>query len=234
MMRRYALVGLFALAFGCGAAFAQEDEIIVTGSRLARFEGFQVPQIFMVRRADFALVTLEVRSDTRDLSQRRGEMREALRGLHARANAGQVSLALVDESVGIVREFTVASAEELIRADRRPDTSVLAIRLRTPVAPNDTLDTINRRVSTFVAAAPKPGRIEMESGDIQLSLVNPQQYRDPLLAAITADGRRIAGMLGQDYGMSLSGLERQIAWQRSGELELTMFIPYALSASAQP
>jgi hypothetical protein len=224
---------LAAIASAVFAAPAAAQEIVVTGTRLAQYESLQIPHVFMTRRADFAIFSLVVRSDTRDESERLGELREALRGLQSRARDGAVTLALVDDDVGIVRAFTMAGAEELIRADHRPDSSMIVIRLRTPVRENDSLDDITARIESFVEAAPKPGRVEMETGEMELTLVSPQQYRDPLLTQITADGRAVAEMLGQGYGIQLSGLERQIAWQRSGELELTLFIPYALGAGPQ-
>lgn len=227
----FAAVAMAILAF---AAPVAAQEIVVTGARLARFEGLQTPHVSMTRRADYAIFSLVVRSDTRDEAARRQELRDALRGLQSRAREGAVTLALVDESVGIVREFTLAGAEELIRPDRRADTSMLTIRLRTPVGERDNLDAIAARIDAFIRQAPKPGRVEMEKGAMELTLVNPQQYRDPLLRQITEDGRRVAAMLGEGYGVELSGLERQIAWQRSGELELTLFLPYALSAAPQP
>jgi hypothetical protein len=232
-MRAQFLVGLASVIF-VFANTAAAQEIIVTGARMERYESLQIPNVFMTRRADNAIFSLVVRSDTRDLSQRTGELREALRGLQSRARNGAVSLALVDEDVGIVRDFTMAGAEELIRADRRPDTSMLTIRVRTPVGENDSLDDITQRIESFVENAPKPGRVEMETGDMELTLVSPQQYREPLLTQIVADGRRVSEMLGAGYGIRVDGLERQIAWQRSGELELTLFIPYALSAAPQP
>ncbi len=54
----------------------------------------------------------------------------------------------------------------------------------------------------------KPGRVEMEAGDTQLVLTNPEQYREPLLRDVTADGRAIAAALGPGYGVEVSGLER--------------------------
>lgn len=211
-------------------ALAQEDEIVVTGTRLNAFAGYAIPHIFLKRRADFAIVELEVRSDTRDFSARREEMRQALRNLQNRAGGG-ISLALVDDDAGIVRPFTMAAAEELIRGDRRPDTSVLTIRLRTPVGADDNLEGIHRRIEQFVEAAPKPGRVEMETGGTELTLLNPEQYRAPLLRDMIVDGRATADALGSGYGVQLQGLERQVAWHRTGDLELTLFIPYALSAA---
>ncbi len=218
-----------------GPVAAQEgqDEIIVTAQmRTSVYEAFLVPHVTMKRRADFVIVELEVSSDTRDASNRFDEMRQALRSLDARARGGPVTLALTDDEVGVVRPFTMGAAEELFRADRRVDTSVVTIRLRTPVGGADTLETINARMARFVEAAAKPGRVEMALGDAELTLIDPEQYREPMLADIAADGRRIAAMLGTGYGVGLSGLENQVAWRRTGDLELTLFLPYKLEALA--
>ncbi|MES1201985.1 MAG: hypothetical protein ABUS57_11125 [Pseudomonadota bacterium] len=220
-----------AAAMFVAPAWAQDDEIVVTGARASAFESLAVPHVFMKHRPDSVIVELEVRSDTRDKSQRLDEIRQALRGLDGHASATGVSLALVDDDEGVVRPFTMATAEELITADRRADTSTITISVRTPVSATDTLDTVHARINRFVAQAAKPGRIEMETGDTQLVLNNPEQYREPLLRDVTADGRAVAAALGAGYGVEVSGLERQVAWKRTGYLELTLFVPYSLSVS---
>lgn len=231
---RHGLLAIAAVIAVASPAWAQDDEIVVTAQRrLSAFEALATPHVYMKRRADFVIVSLEVRSDTRDFNPRRDEMRQGLRNLEARANGSAISLAIVDDDAGIVRPFSMAAAEELVRADRRPDTSVVTIRLRTQVSANDTLDAINARIERFVEATPKPGRVEMETGAVGLTLVNPEQYREPLLRDIAADGRHIADMLGAGYGVEMTGLERQVAWHRSGDLELTLFLSYGLSASRQ-
>lgn len=228
-------VWAFALAAlvcaGAAPAMAQEEAIIVTGTRIEAFESFQMPHIHMERRADSVIVELSVRSDTRDLSQRTGEMRDALRGLQSRAQNGAVALAIADDEAGIVRAFSMAAAEELIRGDHRPDTSFISIQLRTPVSADDTLEAVQARIERFVEAAAKPGRIEMETGEVNLVLNNPEQYRIPLVRDIAGDGRNIAAMLGPEYGVHVSGLERQVAWRRTGDLELTLFLPYSLNVA---
>lgn len=176
-MKAILICAALALSGVSTAALAQEGEIVVTSQRRASaFEDLSIPHVYLKRRADFAIVSLEVRSDTRDFTARRDEIREALRDLQSRARA-EITLALVDDEAGIVRPFSMGAAEELIRADRRPDTSLLTIRLRTPVSANDTLEQIHRRIEAFVTSAPKPGRVEMETGDTELTLVNPEQYR---------------------------------------------------------
>jgi hypothetical protein len=232
MLRRIVLAAALAACVVAPASAQDEEEaIVVTGSRIAGlgYDSLTLPHITMRRRADSVVVDLVVRNDTRDAAQRLSEMREALRALQGRARAGGVTLALVDPTAGIVRPFRLDIAEAAIRSDQRPDTSTISIHLRTQVSETDTLDSINERVRAFVAAAPRPGRVELLSGAVNLVLNNPEQYHASLVQQITGDGRSIADALGAGYGVTVTGIERQVAWRRTGELELTLFVPYTLS-----
>ncbi|MGH6952070.1 MAG: hypothetical protein ACREH4_14500 [Vitreimonas sp.] len=216
-------------------AFAQEadEAVVVTGARMVRqdFEAIQampMPHVTLRKRADSVVVDLFVRNDTRDAGQRAAEMRQALRGLEARARTGGVTLALVDATSGIVRPFSMEIAERSIGSGGQPDTSMIAIHLRTSVRDGDSLDTINERIGSFVTTAPHPGRTEMTPGAVNLVLNNPEQYHAALVTAIAGEGRAVASQLGDAYGVSITGIERQVAWRRTGELELTLFLPYTL------
>lgn len=211
-----------------GAPVAAQTEIVVTGARYDPYQELMPPHVTLMRRADYALVTLEVRSDTRDLSQRLSEMRNALAGLEGRARGGSVTLALIDGDTEQLRPFSVAAAQELIVNGQRPETSRVTISLRTPVAAGDTLDAIHDRFTRFVAAAPKPGRIEMETHGLDLTLVDPEQYRSALIAEIGADGRRLSESLGDAYGVRIGAMEQRVVWRRVGDLDLTLFIPYTM------
>ncbi|MEZ5956733.1 MAG: hypothetical protein R3C27_05910 [Hyphomonadaceae bacterium] len=215
------------------AAQDAEEAVVVTGTRLARSDvqamaEMAMPHITLRKRADSVVVDLYVRNDTRDAAARASEMRQALRGLEARARAGGVTLALIDATSGIVRPFSLEIAERSIGSGGAPDTSMLAIHLRTNVQANDTLDSINERIRAFVSAAPHPGRTELTPGTVNLVLNNPEQYHAPLVAAISTEGRSITEQLGSGYGVTVTGLERQVSWRRTGELELTLFLPYTL------
>ena len=224
-------LGLFLMLGLRSAALAQEDEeIIVTGSRLAAYDRLVVPQVWMVRRADFAVVDVEIRCDTRDESQRLAELRQALRGLQERSRPDAVTLALRDEDNEIVRAFSIAAADDLYQRGPRADTTRLTVLLRTPIAANDTLETVRARIDRFLAAAPKPGRVEMEAEDLALSMVNPNQYRRQLLTAVIEDARVVSRSFGADYAPSVGGLESQVAWKRTGDLDLTLFLPYTIVA----
>lgn len=237
MFRRMLMIATLAACLAAPATAqdsGEEEAIVVTGSRFASQAGYEaipMPHVTMRKRADSVIVDLVVRNDTRDAAQRAAEMRQALRGLEARARAGGVTLALVDATSGIVRPFSMEIAERSMGGGGAPDTSMISIHLRTNVQQGDTLDGINARIRAFVAAAPRPGRVEMNSGAINLVLNNPEQYHAPLVAAITAEGRTVAGQLGDGYGVTVTGLERQVVWRRTGELELTLFLPYTLMAT---
>jgi hypothetical protein len=227
----FAVTALIALAWS-GAAAAQDEEIVVTASRrAASYESLVPPTISLKERADFAIVSLEINNDTRDMSQRMGEVREALRGLMSRTRSGGITLAIVDDDVGIVRPFSLPAAEDLIRAGRRTDTSSITIRLRTAIGDDDTLEAVLARFESFVDDASKPGRTEMDVGELQLTMVNVDRFREPLLIAIAQDGRRTAELFGSGYAVSVTGLENQVAWLRTADLQLTLFIPYDLSVT---
>ncbi len=212
----------------------EEDAIVVTGARLARnaaMAELPMPHVTLRRRADSVVVDLYVRNDTRDATQRASEMRQALRGLESRARAGGVTLALIDATSGVVRPFSMEIAERSISNGGAADTSAITIHLRTNVQARDTIDVINERIRAFVSSAPHPGRTELTPGAVNLVLNNPGQYHAPLVTAISAEGRAVTDQLGAGYGVTITGLEQQVSWRRTGELELTLFLPYTLMVS---
>lgn len=220
-----------------GVASAQEfneiSNVVVTASRYAeRYESVSIPHVAIKRRADFATRSLTVISDTRDYSDRMSELRAALSGLQRQASR-DMALGVMREEAGEsgdtrVRSFTIEIAMSAVRNGPRPDTSQVLIVVRTPVAPDDTLDTIERRFNAFIAAAPKPDRIEVLPGGFDLVLIDPAQYRGPIVEAIAADANRAMAALGDGYGARLESLENAVAWRRAGDLELSLFIPYRL------
>ena len=225
-----------ALAFAAAVpALAQDsggdEEIVVTGSRLAYYSSIAVPHVFVTRRADFAIVEVDLRNDTRAADMRRGELVEALNRLQTAAAAVSMTLALVDDDNGIVRRFSLAGARQLMESGARADTTQLEIRIRTAVAPGDTLESIHDRVERFVSALPKPGRVEMSVGRTDLTMVNLEQYRDGMVRAILAEGRALAVQVGGAQQVSVGGLESQVAFHRTGDMDLVLFLPYALSLS---
>jgi hypothetical protein len=75
----------------------------------------------------------------------------------------------------------------------------------------------------------------MRVGQTDLSMVNLEQYRAGMLRDIMAEGRDLSRVLGGG-GVQLGGLESQVAFQRTGDLDLVLFLPYELRVdlAAQP
>ena len=236
MLRAFVLCAALALTTAA-PAWAQDEEeyIVVTASRYReRYEDFATPHIAITRRADSAALSLTISSDTRDAATRRTELSEALRGV-ARLGNSAVTLGILqedeeDEGEGRTRivRFSVEAAMGLLRPGGRADTSQVTIILRTPVRAEDTLESVEERLEAFSEDAPTPGRIEYFTGDLELVLINPPQYRAPVIAAITADANTIVRGLGAGYGVRLEGLESPVAWKRAGDLDLRLFVPYRM------
>jgi hypothetical protein len=232
------LVALALIIVGLSAPAAAQDEpaeeIVVTASRYREaYENFTIPHVSYVRRADFAVQQVTIASDTREAQQRLGELRQALQSLtrYADRNA-RVSVALIEEDSeggqARVVAFTVEKAMESLRPAGRPDTSAVTVSVRTRIAAGDDVDDVNARLAQFVGTIPRPGRVEVSSGGLQLTLNDPQQYRPQIITAIAADVAQISGSLGAGYGARLEGLESPIAWRRAGDLDLRLFIPYRM------
>lgn len=232
MRRSAAAFALSVLAvLACAnAAHAQEagEEIVVTATRYEdEYEDFKVPHVSILRRADGITTTLSITSDTRDGELRRGEVRSALREVERRARGGAVTLAVVDDDV--VLPFSLGAAETSIRGTNRPDTSQVTLILRTAITPGDTMESAMSRFERFEDNLPRNGRIEYAiDSDPDLTLINPGQYRGAIIAAISTDVNAVTHSLGAGYAARIEGLEQQVAWRRTGDLELRLFIPYRL------
>ncbi len=204
------------------------DEIIVTGSRAIEWDPDDVPVIQLERRADNLIVAVRVVNDTREATGRRDEITRTLRAM-ARAAAGREDIDLSIEDDGTLVPLTEAMVATLtLGVDHgRSDTSVASLVVKTPIREGDTLDAASERIEDFVEDIAPVGRSVADiSGDWQLSVINPAQYRAPILAAIAADARATAATFGEGYAVKVEGMSNRVTWRQSGPLDLSLFIPY--------
>jgi hypothetical protein len=230
MLRKFIVGAAFAVAI-VTPAFAQEEEIVVTGARLERYESLVLPAITMTRRADAVLATANIWSDSRDQALRTREIRATLEDMARRARASDVTISLMQDDA--LRPFTVDLAMRLLGYGGRADSSQVTVQLRTATrGADDTLDAARGRFTQFVDSISENGRasVDFDEDELQLTVVDLTQYRAPLLQAIVTDGRTVAAAMGEGYRPEISGLESPIAFRRSGDLDLTLFIAYALRA----
>ncbi|HTQ15443.1 MAG TPA: hypothetical protein VMH86_16355 [Rhizomicrobium sp.] len=206
-------------------AFAQVEEVVVTGSRM--YEGPNAPNVTIVKRADHLITTLRITCDTRDDDQRREEIKTTLRGMMRAAAASRtISLGQGD---GVLVPLEESAFDDMIEPDSRPDTSRLYVVIKTTISADDTFATATRRIKDFIAAVPRAGRVEVLRDDRwDLTLIGPEQYREVLIRKIVEDASRTAALFGASDGAAIDGLERPVAWYQKGPLDLALYIPYSL------
>lgn len=174
------LVALFIAAgiSAPAAALQAEDTIVVTGSRIERYEDDLVPHIHLIRQADAISVRLRVVCDTRDRGQRVRELRDTLRNLIQTSNRDQsVDVGVLIEQSEFGNEVIVDFDESMVETIQasagygRTDVSQVTIMATTPIRDTDTVDLAADRISDFVNAIRVVGRTEvLNTGDWVLTV----------------------------------------------------------------
>ncbi len=211
-------------------AWAQMDEIVVTGSRIVSNTGNTVtspPGIFYERKGDFLLLEVKVENDSREFGTRLEELTKTVEGIiEAAEDEPEISLSLLDDS--FVRPLSIASFEEGIYGGPRPDTSVATLQVKTDI-PENVEDSFRlaTKLGKFVDGLEEVGRTTItNSDDISVSVVNPYQYRETVMAMVLTEIKDIKDALGPEYRVILRGLDKELNWVRSGDLNLAFTLPY--------
>lgn len=228
-MRHFAAaLALSVIAAPLLAQDLQQQEIVVTGSRIDQEDySDRQPAVGLRRKADFLVQQVTIRGDTRDADQREKEIRAMLRRAIEMAARSEVELAQGDY---ILTRLTIETASEIeLQNDRRPDSQQIIFLVKAPLA-SQTIEQAQVAIRRFIETVPETGRAQMdEMGDATLSVVGPDSYRDQIIAAVAADAKRQAAVVGSDYAVELTGLNMPVQWSRSGPGEVLLFIPYELS-----
>jgi hypothetical protein len=232
------IAGALALALTT-PAFAQQttvEEIVVTGTRMTDWDPDDIPVIQLARRADNLIVEVRVVNDTREEAGRRTELTQTLRSM-ARSAAARPDIDLSVETDGVLVPFTedMVSTLTLGGDGVRTDTSVAVFVVKTPIRADDTLDAASERIEDFVESVQETGRSLADiTGEWQLSIVDPPQYRPTILGLIAADARITASTFGDGYAVQVEGMSNRVTWRQSGPLELSLFIPYDMTVTPRP
>jgi hypothetical protein len=217
--------GFAALLLLSTGAVAQTEteEVVVTGARAYEGEA----SVFIVKRADHLITKVRVTCDTRELSQRRDELKATLRNMIAEAKRSQtISLGLGDTVLG---DLTESNFDEIIVPDSRADTSQAFVIIKTSISPTDTYNSATARIKSFIDKTEKVGRSEiLREENWELTLIGPEQYRNALITQIVAQSQKTAELFGTGYGISVDGLEHTVMWYQKGPLDLALYIPYSL------
>jgi hypothetical protein len=231
---------LAAASLAAGVAAAQTiGELVVTAERRndsgAAVAAAPAPHVVVFRRADNLVVEAQVDCDTRDEKDRLNEMKSTLRNMIAAAAASGGQIELGVESDNVILPLKPEALDTMLSPGDRDDTTTATIVVKTHVSATDTFEGASARIEAFVHKTQVVGRAQVtRHGDWQLTLVTPRQYRPQIIAAIAADAADTSHAFGAGYGVELEGLERPVAWARSGPLDLALYIPYSLKIEPLP
>ena len=206
-------------------ALAQEmEEIMVTGSAVSG----SLPGEHLRRNADNLLLAVKIVNDSREKEQREDEIYRTLSGALAESKKnGRIALSTVTDS-GFVIPLTQANYRIELSAGDRPDTSQAYFRAKLPV-PRDVDDgeALVLELKRFISGLKMVGRTQVfVDQDVEVSIVNPQQYRGEVLRLFAKDVREVTSALGPDYRVVVNGIDKPVEWARSGSLGVAIYIPY--------
>lgn len=203
--------------------FAQ-DEIVVTGTRIDN----SIPGIFLEKRGDFLLLEARVENDSRELSTRLKEIKATLDKFKAAAEENpEITLGIVDES-DFVRPLSESNFSDSISYGSRPDTSVATLKVKTEI-PENVIDSykLAQMLSEFVDSIEEEDRTKITTYDeISVSVVDPFQYRVQVIKQVVDEVKLVTNGLGPEYRAIITGLDKELKWVRSGDLNLAFYLPY--------
>ena len=234
-MRRLICLALLTFAQAAPAQDFSESEIIVTGARREADDYDEsVPAIGLRRAADFAIQAVTVVGDTRDQQKRRDEIFAMIRG--AIALAGRTPGIELATGEMIVEPLGLANYRNLdLTSDGRPDTDRAGFLVKTRLGAGTDAKAALDRIAAFIKAVPTVGRAEMRaSGDLTLSVIGPDQYRQRIVELVAADARETAAKLGPDYAVQATGLDRPVEWSRASLTDVFLYLPYKYTVLPRP
>lgn len=240
-MRYILSLALSLIVFPLTSNAQFNDEIIVTGSRITSGSDYEQPHVVMKRRPDNVILSVSVICDTRDAKKRLEELEATMINVVNTARTmPEIELGTLIEredddgnEITFVKPYHQAKFGDYVTSGYRADTSAVRLVLKTKVTPAyQTEEDAMKVLNSFIESVKTKGRTEVvDDGDPIMSIISPSQYRYELVADIAQDARRVAQAFGPDYFVDVDGLEAPIVFYQTGELELTLYIPYGFDVT---
>jgi len=217
-----ALVVLFA---PCAAAQTPGlGEVLVTANRSdARFWQKERPVVGLRRQADGMVMNLTISSDTRDAATRKQEIQTAL--LAAMDRAAASGFQLVTGTVQL-EQVTRQNYKDLpLLSAGRIDTNKVDLMVRGRL--EGSASAMQDRLTAFIGSLKSNGRATVETNlATSLSVDNPDQYRDQIIAMVADDARHAAAIFGTGFTFNLTGIDGQVMWSQASSTDVFLYIPY--------
>lgn len=200
------------------------DELIVT---TVRADNTKIPGTSLKRPADNIIQRLRVSSESPDEKTRKTEIFDTLRLLVNTAKEKNIEPCVIVDNRVIVPLKVDPATLKIVRGSRS-DTSEVSICIKTKVNPGvSNAVALYSKLKEFPAAVKPVGRAAIDLfGEIDVSIINPVQYREPVIKLYAADAKLVTAALSADYRVITRGIDRQLQWMRDGMTDVVLFIPY--------
>lgn len=227
-------LAMLGAGFSAAPAFAQDEVVVVTGSRIQSDDEYQqefgaLPYISIKAPADFVIFTVDLESATKNIAEREKELEGSFTKLAQRVSRTQGVTLEVGEPGQSSPIDTMAAHEGIERRDER---SAIPTVLKFAVKPGETFPAVRTRAEAFINSIEVSGRVEATPGDQQyIGVSDPAKHREDLMRKIATDIRLLQDIFtpgtGQPApGMTLVGLANRVKSRPVGSLELEMYVPY--------
>lgn len=213
------------------------------------------PVVGLKRQADSAVRPIEIVSDSREADMRKREVQAMLLAALDRAKGAGLSLVVGQyEVVEVTRDnwrdqFPVLAGKPDPAADAdddddddededarakpgfEDDGGTATVRLMVKVPLGGSIADAQQRITAFVKAVPANGRAQMtqKGGGLALTIVKPDQYRDEIYRRVAEAAKHAVGFYGPDYGVEVTGLDREVAWAQVSNTEVFLYVPYGFT-----
>jgi len=221
-MLKYILVLLLLTVGDIAYIYAQDETLLLDEFVVSTDKVSTKPPIVLKRRADFLLLQINVVNDTREEEKRRDEVYATL--------SGMVAGIPKDSKIELfTEEFTLTSTHcqiPLVDVLGKRDASSVTLYAKTPLADGDDAGVLSEKLRAFVRSVKVQGRTEVFTGNIGLSIKNPEKYRYEVIQAIAADVKKLREAFGDTFEITVRGLDARLQWQRSSISEVELYLPF--------
>lgn len=216
------LIAALLLCLGL-LAQAQEEAIVLSPFEVSSPRATEKPPIVIKKRADFLLLQISLVNDTREPERRRDEVYNTLKTMIGSVPPGS-KIELFTEEFTLTREhFQIP----LVDVSEKRDTSRVTLYAKIPLSESDDVGARSEILRSYVRSIRGDGRTEAFTGDLGLSIKNPEKYRYEVIQAIAADVKRLREMFGDGFEITVKGLDSRLKWERSSVSDVELFLPFS-------
>ncbi len=209
------LLATFSATLAAQERFMMEEVAVVS-------EAEADPPVSIKKTGDFLVLKVGIENDSREYSLRRQEIYDTLyRMADAAAKTSRIKLHSGEYPVD-KNSYKI----KLREGDKRADTSSTDIFVKIPLKAGDNVLELTEELKKFILGIKASGRTELVPGEVGLSILDPEQYRYELIAAIAKDVKKAGEIFGGTNNFQVSGLDKKMKVRRVSVTEVELYLGY--------